>query len=148
MDNSNIKRFLCFDLGIKSLGVAISDSLGISYPKEQFNFEKNNYFLARKRVIELVFENNIDSIVIGLPLQIDRNEGERCESVRKFATDLKNENPNLKIYLYDESYSTIEARERLKDCGYKEEKIKSVIDMYSAVVILEDFINNYKNNTK
>ena len=61
-----------------------------------------------------------------------------------FATDLKNDYNLLNIHFQDESYSTIEARERLQNQGMKEEKIKTIIDMMSAVVILEDFINNLK----
>ena len=133
-----MEKYLGLDLGTKTIGISISDSLGIVHPKE------NYYKLAREHVISLCKEENITNIVLGFPLQIDRNEGKRCESVRRFATDLKNDYNLLNIYFQDESYSTIEARERLQNQGMKEEKIKTIIDMMSAVVILEDFINNLK----
>ncbi len=139
-----MEKYIGLDLGTKTLGISISDSLGIVHPKENYCFSVYYYKLAREHVIELCKNENITNIVLGLPLQIDRNEGERCKSVRRFATDLKNDYNLLNIYFQDESYSTIEARERLQNQGVKEEKIKTIIDMMSAVVILEDFINNLK----
>ena len=141
-----MEKYLGLDLGTKTLGISISDSLGIVHPKENYCFPVCYYKLARENVIPLCKEENITNIVLGFPLQIDRNEGKRCESVRRFATDLKNDYNLLNIYFQDESYSTIEARERLQNQGMKEEKIKTIIDMMSAVVILEDFINNLKRS--
>ena len=141
-----MEKYLGLDLGTKPIGISISDSLGIVHPKENYCFPVCYYKLAREHVISLCKEENITNIVLGFPLQIDRNEGKRCESVRRFATDLKNDYNLLNIHFQDESYSTIEARERLKNQGMKEEKIKTIIDMMSAVVILEDFINNLKRS--
>ena len=142
-----MERFVGLDLGTKSLGIATSDSLGIVHPRENFNFEKNNYKKAREHLIDFLEIENITNIVIGLPIRLEGFEGDRCESVRRFATDLKNDYNLLNIHFQDESYSTIEARERLQNQGMKEEKIKTIIDMMSAVVILEDFINNLKGVT-
>ncbi|MFA7111701.1 MAG: Holliday junction resolvase RuvX, partial [Bacilli bacterium] len=128
-------KYVGLDLGTTTLGISSSDILGIVHPKENFVFEKGNYKKALEHISSFLKEGNYVNVVIGLPLQIDRQEGERCASVRRFASDLKNICENINIFFCDESYSTIEARERLKDCGYKEDKIKKVIDMYSAVVI-------------
>ena len=118
-----MEKYLGLDLGTKTIGISISDSLGIVHPKENYCFPVCYYKLAREHVISLCKEENITNIVLGFPLQIDRNEGKRCESVRRFATDLKNDYNLLNIYFQDESYSTIEARERLQNQGMKEEKI-------------------------
>jgi RNAse H-fold protein YqgF len=140
-----MKKYLCLDIGTTTIGIASSDMLGIAHPKEEYRFPRGNYREARKHICELMASTNIYSIVIGYPLQIDRKEGERCESVRRFMDDLRNDCPGVMIYPFDESYSTVEAHERLKESGYKEEKIKEVIDMYSAVVILEDYLENKIN---
>ncbi len=139
-----MERYLGLDLGTKTIGIAISDSLGIVHGKENFCFSEFYYKLARTHVISLAKEENIINIVLGLPLQLDRKEGKRCESVRRFADDLKNEYPEANIYFMDESFTTIEARERLKEQGLKENKIKPIIDMMSAVIILEDYIKTIK----
>jgi|SRR5574344_864591 putative Holliday junction resolvase len=135
-------KYLCLDLGTKTIGIAKSDLLGFVYPKEEYRFETGNYLKARQHIIDIVNDTGIRNIVIGWPLQIDRKPGNRCESVMRFTDDLREVMPDLHIFFYDESYSTTEARYRLQEMGYKEDKIKEVIDMYSAVVILEDYLRN------
>lgn len=142
-----MEKYLGLDLGTKTLGIASCDSLGIIHPKENFVFEKGNYKKAREHLLDIIEIENINNIVIGFPLQLDRQEGERCRSVKRFVDDLLKAKPNLKIFYCDESFSTIEARERLREEGLKEEKIKKIIDMMSAVVILEDFLRSKKDGT-
>ena len=142
-----MEKYLGLDLGTKSLGIASSDSLGIVHPKENFNFEKGNYKKARERLLDIIEIENIKNIVIGYPVQLDLKEGERCQSVKRFIEDLLKVKPELKVYYCDESYTTIEARERLREQGVKEEKIKKIIDMMSAVVILEDFLRSKASGT-
>jgi len=139
-----MNKYICLDLGTTTVGIARSDILGIAHPVEEFRFERGNYKKAKDHVYEVCKTSGIYNIILGLPLQIDRQEGERCESVRRFEKELLEEHPDLKITLFDESYSTLEAHERLKDSGYKEDKIKQIIDMYSAVVILEDYLKNHE----
>lgn len=143
-----MEKFIGLDLGTRTLGIAVSDLLGIVHARENFCFQKGNYKKAIEHLLLMVEIENIKNIVIGLPLQIDRQEGERCQSVRRFVGDILNAKKDLKFYFFDESYSTIEARERLRDEGVNEEKIKKIIDMMSAVVILEDFLRNkgYEQN--
>lgn len=144
-----MEKYIGLDLGTKSLGIAVADSLGIIHPRENYNFEKGNYKKAREHLIDILEIENIKNVVIGLPLRLEgRVEGDRCESVRRFMSDILKVKPDLKVVYWDESYSTIEARERLKDEGLKEEKIKKIIDMMSAVVILEDYLRSLANGTK
>ena len=142
-----MEKYLGLDLGTKSLGIASSDSLGIVHPKENFNFEKGNYKKARERLLDIIEIENVKNIVIGYPVQLDLKEGERCQSVKRFIEDLLKVKPELKVYYCDESYTTIEARERLREQGVKEDKIKKIIDMMSAVVILEDFLRSKASGT-
>ena len=143
-----MEKYLGLDLGTKSLGIAGSDSLGIVHPKENFNFEKGNYKKARERLLEYLNDENIKNVVIGLPKRLDLTEGDRCESVRRFIDDMLKLKGDIVVYYVDESFTTIEARERLREEGLKEDKIKKIIDMMSAVVILEDFLRNKQNGTK
>lgn len=137
-----MKKYLGLDLGTNSLGIAFSDSLGIIHNKENFNFEKGNYKKARERVLEVTKELDIKDIVIGFPLQLDRQEGIRCQSVRRFVDDIKKMDDTLNFILFDESFTTIEARKRLEDAGLKKDEIKKRIDMMSAFVILEDYLRS------
>lgn len=140
-----MEKYIGLDLGTTTIGVVYSDSLGIIHDKENFRFEPGNYKKARERVIYHVDNLKIKNIVIGFPLQLDRTEGKRCESVRRFVKDLLKLDNELNIVMFDESFSTIEARERLQATGYKESKIKEIIDMISAKIILEDFLRNKEN---
>lgn len=137
-----MEKFIGLDLGTTSLGIAYSDSLGIIHNYENFNFEKGNYKKAREHLIEVVNKLEIKKIVIGLPLQIDRNEGERCKSVRRFASDVLKLDESIKFIYFDESYSTIEAKERLIESGANNDEIKAKIDMVSAYIILEDYLRS------
>lgn len=143
-----MERYIGLDLGTKSLGIAVSDSLGIVHPRENFNFERGNYKKARERLLEYLNDENIKNVVIGLPKRLDLTEGDRCESVRRFMDDVLKLKNDINVFYVDESFSTIEARERLRDEGLKEEKIKKIIDMMSAVVILEDFLRSKEYGTK
>lgn len=143
-----MERYIGLDLGTKSLGIATSDSLGIIHPRENYNFENGNYKKAREHLIEYLDDELIKNVVIGLPVRLDLTEGDRCESVRRFIDDLLKERPNINVFYVDESFTTIEARERLREEGVKEVKIKKIIDMMSAVVILEDFLRSMQNGTK
>ncbi len=140
-----MEKYIGLDLGTTTLGISFSDSLGIVHNKENFSFERGNYKKAREHLIELAESLEIYNIVIGLPLQLDRIEGTRCKSVRRFADDCSKMNPKLKFYFSDESFTTIEARERLLASGVKEKDIKSKIDMVSSFIILEDFLRGIKN---
>ena len=139
-----MKKYICVDLGTTTLGIAKSDIIGISHPYEEFRFIRGNYKVAKEHLIDVCELTQIFDVVIGYPLQIDRQVGERCESVDRFIKEINEVNGKINFIKYDESYSTIEAHERLKDSGYNNKKIAEVIDMYSAVVILEDFLRNYK----
>lgn len=139
--------YIGLDLGTTTLGVAYSDSFGIIYNYENFTFEPNNYKKARIYVLNLCQKLNIYNIVIGFPIQLDGNEGKRCESVKRFAADIIKENDDINFIFYNESFSTMEAKERLLNLGVKLKDQKKYIDMVSAYIILEDFLNN-ENNKK
>ena len=143
-----MKKYIGLDLGTNTLGIAISDSLGIVHGKENYRFEKGNYRAARQYLINLIKELDVKDIVIGYPIQLDGHEGKRCESVKRFINDLKKEIDNINVYYQNEMFTTIEARERLQSLGLKEDKIKEVIDMQSAIVILETFLNKYGEKGK
>ena len=139
--------YLGLDLGTTTLGIAISDDLNIVHGLENFEFEKGNYKKARNHLREVIIKNNVYNLVIGFPIQLDGQIGKRGESVKRFVDDFSKENSdlNLNIYYQDERYSTLEAHELLKNSGLKENKINKIIDMYSAVVILEDFLKKHNN---
>ena len=109
-----MERILGLDLGTTTLGMAINDSLGIKcHPYENFRFEPNNYKKARVHTKEVLDKENIKTIVLGLPLNMDDSEGDRAKSARRFKEDLEKEIPGITIILVDERLTSVEAHDRM-----------------------------------
>ena len=142
-----MKKILGLDLGSKTLGIAISDSLGIAaHGYENFVFEPGNYKKAREHVLEITSKEGIDEIVLGYPLHMSGEVSPRAESTSRFKDDLLKENPNLNITLVDERLTTVIATRRLLEADISRKKRKEVIDKMSAVVILETYMSTRKGN--
>lgn len=141
-----MKKILGLDLGTKTLGIAISDSLGIAaHGYENFTFEKGNYKKARERVLEIASKEGIEEIALGLPLHMSGEMSDRATSCLRFRDDLLKDNPNLKINMVDERMTTIIANRRLLEADLSRAKRKAVIDEMSAVVILESYLASKGN---
>ena len=104
-----MKKYLGLDLGTKTLGIAYNDVLGFVHGLETFRFDKNQYIVARKHVIELSEKMMINDIVIGLPLHLSGEESEMSQNVKRFIEDLKKEKPALNIETMDERLSSVTA---------------------------------------
>ena len=76
-----MKKYLGLDLGSKTLGVAYNDTLGFVHGLETFRFDKNQYIVARKHVLELCQKMMINDIVIGLPLHLSGEQSEMSQNV-------------------------------------------------------------------
>lgn len=135
-----MKKILGLDLGTKTLGIAMSDELGIVHGRETFRFEEFNYKKAREYVVKLCAENDIEEIALGIPYYASGDISPRAASCIRFKEDLLKLNPKLKIELVDESYSTIEADELLKEQNLSYNKRKEIIDEMASVVILNRYL--------
>lgn len=137
-----MKKYLALDLGTTTVGIATNDSLGITvHPIETFRFEPGNFKAAREHVVELAKKEGIKDIVLGMPLYNSGDISPHAQSCLRFKDDLLKLDPTLNIEMVDESYSTIEADEKLKvTTNLSYEKRKKIIDEMAAVVILERFL--------
>lgn len=140
-----MERYIGLDLGTTSLGIAISDEIGIVYGRENFLFERGNFKKAREHLLNLVKKEKINNIVIGLPLTLQGEEGVRVKSTYRFMEDCLKENPSLNVIYQDERYTTIEAKERMEAMNMKKKKCDNLIDMFSAIIILETYLGGLKN---
>lgn len=131
---------LGLDLGTKTLGIAISDDLGIiASGLENFRFEEENYDKAVARVVQLVKERNITKVVLGKPVHMNGDEGDKVELVNSFKAKL--EEYNISVVLLDERWTTKMATRRLLEADLSRSKRKKVIDMMSAVIILQNYLD-------
>ena len=139
-----MRKILGLDLGTTTLGIAKTDSLRIAaHGVETFRFEVGNFKKAREYVLELCKKEDIKTIALGMPLYESGDVSPHAKSCLRFKEDLLKANPELTIEMINESYSTIEADEKLKVTGLSYEKRKEIIDEMTAVVILERYLEKF-----
>ncbi len=133
-------RILSLDLGIKSLGVCVSDPSNIiAIPLENFMFEREKWEVAINRVVELTKEYNIGTILLGHPLRTDGQKSEMTLMVESFYELLKNK-VDAKVKLFDERFSTQRGVELLMNKYNDKEKVTEYKDMAAAYVMLVDYL--------
>lgn len=136
-------RLLALDFGSKTVGVAVSDALGLTATGVEIIRRKSPNKLRQTlaRIEELVKEYNIDKIILGYPVMLDGSEGERVEKTKEFASMLERRTEK-EIVFQDERLTTVEAYEIMDMMGIKKEDRYNYVDMVAAKVILEDYLNS------
>ena len=135
-------RKMALDYGEVRIGIAFSDLLNIiangyeTYTRK--DIEKDLDDLAK-----LCTEKEVDTIVIGLPINMDGTEGERAVATREFAEKLKSKT-NLPIKFLDERLTSVSAEKLLIEADMRREKRKQVIDKISATIILQNYLDMLK----
>lgn len=142
-------RILGLDYGSKTVGVAVTDPLGMTAQGVEIIRRKHPVKLRKTiaRIKELIEEYDVEKIVLGLPLNLDGTAGERVDKTKAFA-ELLNAKTGLEIIFEDERLTTIEAEEILIDLGKSEEEWDEYIDMVAAVVILEQYMASHGEEDK
>lgn len=136
------KRILALDIGTKRIGIAISDSfwMGAS-PLETINRKPDSDALAK--IEKLCKDYNTDTILIGIPYNMDGSLGHQAKDCLNFIRPL--ENKKYKILYQDERLSSFEAEEMLKQKNVKYTKNKAEVDKVAACVILNNYLSNNKD---
>ena len=134
-------RLMGLDYGAKTVGVALSDPLGITAEPFETVVRKEEKKLRRTlaRIEEIVREYEVTEIVVGLPLHLSGEESERSVLCRQFAEKVQ-ARTGLPVHLCDERLTTVEADEWLQEMQVPKEKRKEVIDRLAATAILRDFM--------
>ncbi len=136
---SGSTRILGIDYGTRRVGAAVSDPRRkIATPLEVYQ-RKDQAQDARhyRRVVE---ENDVDLIVVGLPLHTSGQEGVSAKGARAFGGWLARET-GLKVLYHDERFSTVDAEERLIAAGIKRQGRKERRDMLAAQILLQDYLD-------
>jgi len=143
------KPILAIDYGQKRFGIAISDSKGIvASPLEVLYITKNRgEDEIIKDIIEIINQYNIQSILIGKPQIFEIQYKKSINKIDKFVKKLSLET-SLPILFQDESYSTTQAQNMLLSLGQNSKSSKGKIDMISATVFLQDFLNSIKTENE
>ena len=131
------------DVGSKTIGVAISDELGIT--AQGFKTIKRKAMEDDFRELyAIISQFQIEKIVVGLPKNMDGSLGKQAEFVLGWIEDLKNK-IQLPIETWDERLSTVEASKTLLKADLSRKKRKGVIDKLAAVLILQGYLQQIRS---
>lgn len=139
-----MEKIIGLDLGSKTLGIAISDILGmIAHGVETFRFEEDRYDLAANRVVELCAKEQVKKVVLGLPKHMNGDVGIRGEISIEFKKQLEDKIKDIEVILIDERLTTKVAQNSLIFADVSRKKRKQVIDKMAAVTILQGFLDSH-----
>lgn len=139
-------RIMGLDYGSKTVGVAISDPLGITAQGIETITRKDENKLRKTcaRIEALIEEYQVEKIVIGLPKHMNNDIGIRAEKSMKFAEMLKRRT-GLEVQMWDERLTTMEAERTLIESNIRREDRKKYIDKIAAVFILQGYLDSVKS---
>lgn len=133
-------RCLGLDLGTKTLGLALSDKSNmIASPFKVLHWNGEDYDLLFKDLDNIIEDNKITDLVLGLPKNMNNTLGFAAERSLKFKEKLE-ERYNLNVKLIDERLSTVEATNYLLDADMSRKKRKKVVDGVAASIILDTYL--------
>lgn len=135
-----LNQVLGLDLGTTTLGIAYSDVFGFVHGVETFRFDRNQYIVARKHVLELLDKMMINEIAIGLPLHLSGEMSEMANNVIRFKDDLLKERPGLIINTVDERLTSVSANRSISEQGMNHKQRKESVDRIAACIILDTYI--------
>lgn len=139
-----MEKIIGLDLGSRTCGIAISDALGMmAHGVETFRFPENQDTLAVERVKELVKENQVKKIVLGLPKHMNGDVGIRGEISIRFKEKLETALEGIEVILVDERLTTKIAESQLLFADVSRKKRKKVIDKMAAVTILQGYLDSH-----
>ena len=138
-------RKLGIDYGDSRVGLAMTDELGITAQGLETVHHNGNDKIVLKRLEEICNQYEIDTIVIGIPINMDGTKTERVEVTKKFIHKLKCKFNKLKIVRIDERLTTVAAHRTMNYLNINKYDKKNIVDTISAVYILETYMNKLKN---
>ena len=142
-----MKKVLGLDLGSRTCGIAMSDILGmIAHGVETFRFKPDDYLTCAKHVKEIVEENEIETIVLGLPKHMNGDIGERGQISIEFKKQLEEMIEGINVILIDERLTTVEAHKTMNFLNVNKHKKRNIVDTISAVYILESYMKMKNDN--
>ncbi|MCI7130756.1 MAG: Holliday junction resolvase RuvX [Lachnospiraceae bacterium] len=134
-------RIMGLDFGSKTVGVAVSDPLGITAQGVEIVRRKSPNKLRQTlaRIDELVHEYGVEELVLGYPKNMNGTEGERCEKTKEFK-ELLEKRTGLPVALWDERLTTVAADRSMMEAGLGRYERKEYVDEIAAVFILQGYM--------
>ena len=139
-------RILGIDYGEARTGFAITDELGITAQGLETLQSNGSDKLILKKIDGLLEIYNIDTIVVGMPYNMNGTKSERAELTEKLIHKLKCKYNKLKIDYIDERLTTVAAHKTMNFLNINKHKKRNIVDTISAVYILETYMEREKNS--
>lgn len=145
----DLMRLMGLDYGDKTIGVALSDPMGImTYGLE--TIMRTNMEQDLGRIVQLILEHGVTEVVVGLPLNMDDTVGPRAEKSISFSKRLQKriqyskslQGKTIRVVLWDERLSTVEAERLLLEADLSRKKRKKVIDKMAAAAFLRSYMES------
>ena len=133
-----MKRVMGIDYGDARTGIALSD-LQCSIVGSTTVIHSRNMSRTVEEICRLAKSQEVRELVVGLPKNMNGTEGPRAELCREFAAALE-KSTGLKVTLWDERRTTVEAHNILSECNYHGKKRKNTVDAVAASLILEGYL--------
>ena len=136
-------RIMGLDYGSKTVGVAVSDPLGLTAQGIEIVRRKSENKLRQTlaRIEELVSEYQVERIVVGYPKNMNNTVGERALKSLEFKEKLE-KRTGLPVVMWDERLTTVEAERTLMEAGVRRENRKQYLDELAAVFILQGYLDS------
>lgn len=136
-------RIMGLDFGSKTVGVAVSDPLGITAQGIEIvrRTSENKLRKTLARIEALVAEYQVTEFVLGLPKNMNNTSGERVEKTMEFKAMLERRT-GLPVHMWDERLTTVAADRTLIEAGVRRENRKEYVDMLAAVYILQGYLDS------
>lgn len=134
-------RILGIDYGDSRVGVSITDALGITAQGLETIHHKGNDKIVLKRLEELIEQYEVNTIVIGMPYNLNGTSSQRVEVTNQFINKLKCKFNKVNIETIDERLTTVAAHKTMNALNINNRNKKNIVDTISAVYILEMYIN-------
>lgn len=137
------------DFGSKTVGVAVSDPLFLAASPVEI-IRRDHPSKLRKtlaRIEALILEYDVGKIILGNPLMLSGDEGERVRLTGEFADSIRRRT-GLEVIMEDERLTTVEADEIMDEAGVPKNEHKKYVDMIAAQLILQSYMNRetYKHD--
>lgn len=135
-------KYLGLDLGSRTLGLAISDALGMfAIAYDTLRFEDDDYDYAINETINICKKEGINEIVLGNPKHMNGDEGIRSQISYDFKKKIE-EKSDIKVHLLDERLTTVRVDKAMIMGNMSRQKRHQKKDEMAAVVILQDFLDS------
>ena len=140
-------RLMGLDYGSKTVGVAVSDPLGLTAQGVETVWRKQENKLRQTmaRIEELISEYQVERIVLGYPKNMTNTVGERGVKSLEFKEKLE-KRTGLPVVMWDERLTTAEAERTLMETGVRRENRKQFLDQMAAVLILQGYLDRMNMN--